>query len=158
MLSARKLTLVALSLLAMDLVACSKSDSHPASTTTISPAPKPTGTTPASAVTTAVPTGKIPDILSPDEAISLFQADKTSLMGKTVKIKGYYFDYTKQDDVLNVEITPKPEITSKGALCIFPGSAKAALDKVKKHTVVTVSGTVDGEFFGRPKLKACKLE
>ena len=154
MLSLRKLALVALSLLALDLVACSKGDSHPATTTS----PTPAGTTPTSAATTAAATGKIPDIMSPDEAISLFQTSKASLMGKTVKIKGYYFDYTKQDDVLNVEITPKPDIASKGALCIFPGSAKAALDKVKKHSVVTVSGTVDGEFFGRPKLKACKLE
>lgn len=158
MILSRPLALLALSFLATDLLACGKGDSHPAPGTTSSPASpaKPGGTTPTSAA--SPPTGKLPDVMTPDDALARFAADKTSMMGKTVKIKGYYFDYTKQDDVLNVEITPKPDIASKGALCVFPGTAKAALDKVKKHDVITVSGTVDGEFFGRPKLKACKLE
>ncbi|MEP7120686.1 MAG: hypothetical protein ABJE95_07250 [Byssovorax sp.] len=153
MISPRPLALLALSFLAADVVACSKGDSHPAPVATSSPASgqKPTGTA-------AAPTGNLPDVMTPDDALARFAADKTSMMGKTVKVKGYYFNYTKEGDALNVEVTAKPDISSKGPLCIFPATAKAALDKVKKHDMITVSGTVDGEFFGRPKLKACKLE
>ncbi|MFT3775592.1 MAG: hypothetical protein QM820_60360 [Minicystis sp.] len=96
--------------------------------------------------------------MTPDEAMDHFKADKNSMMAKKVKIKGYYFNYTKQGDQLNVEVTGKPDVTSHGPLCIFPGSAKAALDKVKQKSMITVSGTVDGDFFGRPKLKDCALE
>jgi hypothetical protein len=152
--SPRRLALIALSLFALDLAACSKADSHPATTTTTTTAPKPAGATTTSAATNA----KLPDVLSAEEAVNQFQANQDSLMGKTVKIKGYYFDYTPENGNFNVEITPKPEITSKGPLCVFPASAKAALDKLKKHTVITASGTVTRAFFNRPMLKDCKLE
>lgn len=152
----RRLTSLALSLAALHLIACGKGDSGGAPAATA--AAKPAATTPAAPAPKPAAAAKLPDLMTPDEAIAQFKADKGSMMGKKVKIKGYYFDYTKQGDQLNVDVTPKPDVASKGALCIFPGSAKAALDKVKQKSQITVSGTVDGDFFGRPKLKDCKLE
>jgi hypothetical protein len=96
--------------------------------------------------------------MTADQANDRFKTDKASMMNQKVKIKGYFAGYTKQGDQLNVEVTPQTDITSKGPLCIFPSSAKAALDKVKAKSTVTVSGTVEGDFFGRPKLTGCKLE
>jgi hypothetical protein len=147
---------------ALALAACGKADAGSAATsatvtttaaravTTTAPAAPPPATPPAST--------KLPDLLMADQANDRFKTDKASMMSQKVKIKGYYTSYTKQGDQLNVEVTPQPDITSKGPLCIFPGSAKAALDKLKAKTTITVSGTVDGDFFGRPKLSGCKLE
>lgn len=148
-----------LTLAALLLVACGKDDSGGAATTAAakSPPAKPAAATPAPKPA-ATAAAKLPDIMTPDQAINQWKADKSSMMGKKVKIKGYYFNYTKQGDQLNVDVTPQPDAASKGTLCIFPGSAQGALDKVKQKSEITVSGTVDGEFFGRPKLKDCKLE
>jgi hypothetical protein len=149
---------------ALSLVACSKGDPAPAGTTTAtstttSTAHAVTAVPPAAPTTAKTPaSGKLPDLMTADQAIDHFKTDKASMMSQHVKIKGYYTSYTKQGDQLNVEVTPQAEITSKGPLCIFPASAKAALDKVKAKTTITVSGTVDGDFFGRPKLTGCKLE
>lgn len=146
---------------ALPLVACGKGDtgSTGATTTTV------VATTTARAVTPTTPTpakapapSKLPDLMTADQALDRFKTDKASMMGQKVKIKGYYASYTKQGEQLNVEVTPQPDIASKGALCIFPGSAKAALDKLKAKSTITVSGTVEGDFFGRPKLTGCKLE
>lgn len=151
--------LLALPLAAL-LVACGKGDSGSAATTAAVTSTPAKPTPPASTQKPATPAtpAKIPEVMTPDEAINLWKTDKSSLSGKKVKIKGYYFNYTKQDEQLNVEVTPSAEAGSKGTLCIFPASAKAGLDKVKQKSQITVSGTVDGEFFGRPKLKDCKLE
>jgi hypothetical protein len=142
---------------ALCLVACGKSDSTTTTTTTVTvrstSAPGGT-TTPAKAATPLKPG----EVLTPEDAMARFTADKASLMGKRVKIKGYYVDYTKQGDKVNVELDPKPDVMSKGPLCQFPASALGDLDKLKKKTQITASGTVDGEFFGRPLLKDCKLE
>ena len=152
--------LLALPLAAL-LVACAKDDAGSAASTTAAVTSKPAKPTPpASTQKPAAPAtpAKVPEVMTPDEAINLWKTDKSSLSGKKVKIKGYYFSYTKQGDQLNVEVTPSADAGSKGTLCIFPASAKAGLDKVKQKSQITVSGTVDGEFFGRPKLKDCKLE
>jgi hypothetical protein len=152
MLHPRKLSLAVLSLLAIQLVACSNDEPSEKPAKSKKPAAtKPAAAKPASG-------GKLPDVMTPDEAIDRFKANKSSMMGKTVKIKGYYFNYTSQGDQLNVDVTGKPDISAKGTLCIFPSSAKGALDKLKQKSMITVSGTVDGEFFGRPKLKDCKLQ
>lgn len=149
---------------ALSLVACSKGDTASAGTTTAAA----TATTTARAVTPTPPpapttaktpaSSKLPDLMTADQAMDRFKTDKASMTSQHVKIKGYFSSYTKQGDQLNVEVTPKDDITSRGPLCIFPGSAKAALDKIKAKTTITVSGTVDGDFFGRPKLTGCKLE
>lgn len=149
---------LALALVAQ-LVACGKDDGGGAATTAAKSAPA--KTTPAT--NTAAPAkpatpAKVPDVMTPDEAINLWKSDKSSLMGKKVKIKGYYSNYTKQGDQLNVDVLPSTDISAKGTLCIFPSSALGGLDKLKQKSQITVSGTVDGEFFGRPKLKDCKLE
>lgn len=153
MLFPRKLPLAVLSLVAIQLVACSNDEPKkaPAKAKKASAAAKPAAAKPASG-------GALPSVMTPDEAIERWKTDKSSMKGKKVKIKGYYFNYTSQGDQLNVDITGKPDISAKGTLCIFPSSAKAALDKVKQKSMITVSGTVDGEFFGRPKMKDCKLE
>ena len=49
------------------------------------PGAKPAAT-PATAATPAA-AGKLPDVLTPDDAISRYKADKTALMGKRIKIK-----------------------------------------------------------------------
>lgn len=145
---------------ALPLAACGKGDAGSAgasttvaATTHAPPAPAPAPTTPKASGST-----KLPDLFTPDQANDRFKTDKASMMNQHVKIKGYYASYTKQGDQLNVEVTQQPDITSKGPLCIFPGSAKAALDKLKAKSTITVSGTVEGDFFGRPKLTGCKLE
>ncbi|APR76527.1 Hypothetical protein A7982_01874 [Minicystis rosea] len=140
------------------IVACGKSDSGTTTTVTTTqaaPAPKPVATTPPAKPATAT---KLPDIMTSEQANNQFKADKASMMGQKVKIKGYYMGYTKQGDQLNVDISPQPDVASKGPLCIFPASAKAALDKVSQKSTITASGTVEGDFFGRPKLTGCKLE
>jgi len=141
---------------ALHLVACGKEDSGAAATAgkPAAKATSPAAKTPAKPATPS----KLPDVMTPDEAMSHFKADKASMMGKRVKIKGYYNGHTTQGDQINVDVSPKPEAGSKGPLCIFPGSAKAALDKLKQTSQIVVSGKVDGAFFDRPKLTDCKLE
>lgn len=143
---------------ALTLVACGKGDAGAATTSTARAAapapPPPPAATPAKPAAAA----KLPDLMTAEQAGTQFKDNKASMMGQHVKIKGYYQGYTKQGDQLNVGVGPKPDILAKGPLCIFPGSAKAALDKVKEKAMITVSGTVDGDFFGMPKLTGCKLE
>ena len=140
-------------------VACNKSDGGTTTTVmttkaTATPAP------PKPAAAAAKPAGatKLPDVMTSEQAVAQFKADKASMMGQKVKIKGFYMGYTKQGDQLNVDVSPKPDVATSGPLCIFPASAKAVLDKLSQKSSFTVSGTVEGDFFSRPKLTGCKLE
>jgi hypothetical protein len=97
------------------------------------------------------------DAISADEAIARLNADPARLKGQRIKVWGYYRNYTSQGDLLNVSAAASEAPGAKGPLCQFPANAKAELDKLRPGKIA-FSGVVDGEFFGSPRLKDCKLE
>src|SRR5262245_52266449 len=113
------------------LCGCNKSE---AASTTVGTASPTTANGAGTTTTTNADTGNAgasggtgADVLSPDEANAQFKANKSSLMGKRIKIKGYYFSYTEEGDKLNAALTQTTDISSKGPLCVFPSSAKPTL-------------------------------
>lgn len=159
--------LAALLVVASGVIACKKSDSGssatPTSTATAPAAPPEPAATPAAPAASAAapatpPAPKEPDVMTSEQAVAKFKADKASMMGQKVKIKGFYMSHTVQADQINVDISPKPDIGTSGPLCVFPIASKADLAKLHQKSEITVSGTVEGEFFDRPKLTGCKLE
>ena len=80
------------------------------------------------------------------------------MTGKRLRVRGYYLGTTPEGDKLNAQLAPAADIMSKGPLCVFPASAKPALDKLKDKSLFTASGTVTGDFFGRPLLSDCTVE